>query len=113
MTNEELFPHFGFPVRLEYTDRGDHKICWFQNETHLEKHLTRYKLKRNEVRIDRNDLQNELDLVYSTIGEPAEPIERKPVRRVSKPKSNKRKSRTAEATNQPKKRGRPRKVKDN
>lgn len=113
MTTEELFPHFGFPVRLEYTDRGDHKICWFQNETHLEKHLTRYKLKRSEVRIDRNEFQNELDLVYSTIGESSEPSEGKPVRRVSKPKSNKRKSRVAETTDQPKKRGRPRKVKDN
>ena len=45
----EKFPHIGFLFRLEYTDGKEKKTCWFQCESHLTKHITRYKLKDYEA----------------------------------------------------------------
>jgi hypothetical protein len=42
--DESKFPHSGFPIRLEYVDVKDKKICWFQCEEHFIKHVTRYNL---------------------------------------------------------------------
>jgi hypothetical protein len=53
--DQDLFPHTGFPVRLEYQDGKEHKICWFQCQNHLEKHLTRYKIKTKDVTIHYQD----------------------------------------------------------
>jgi hypothetical protein len=52
---KDLFPHSGFPIRLEYQDGNDHRICWFQCQNHLDKHITRYKLKPSELKIDYQD----------------------------------------------------------
>ncbi|WJZ47916.1 hypothetical protein [Synechococcus phage DSL-LC03] len=112
MTDEELFPHHGFPVRLEYMDGKDHKTCWFQSENHLEKHLTRYKLKPSETTIYRYGQQSEINSSTKPNRKSTKSSERKSVRGASKPKTRKSKDRTAEATQQPKKRGRPRKVRD-
>jgi hypothetical protein len=50
MTNtDDKFPHMGFPIRLEYQDGKEKKTCWFQCQNHLDKHLTRYKLKAKDV----------------------------------------------------------------
>jgi len=112
MTDEELFPHTGFPIRLEYDEHAEHKICWFQCERHLEIHITRYKLKEKDITIYRYGQQNETSFVDKPARKSAKPAKRKPVRRLSGKKTNKSKGGTAEATDQPKKRGRPRKVKD-
>ena len=52
---KDLFPHSGFPIRLEYQDRNDYRICWFQCQDHLDKHVTRYKLKASELKIQYQD----------------------------------------------------------
>lgn len=52
---KELFPHNEFPIRLEYQDRADHRICWFQCQNHLDKHITQHKLKLSELKIDYQD----------------------------------------------------------
>ena len=44
----ELFPHNGFPYRLEYEDGGTKRVCWFECEEHLVKHVTRYKLTKKD-----------------------------------------------------------------
>jgi hypothetical protein len=53
--DQDLFPHTGFPVRLEYQDGKEHKICWFQSQNHLDKHIERYKLKSKDIKIDYQD----------------------------------------------------------
>lgn len=50
------FPHSGFPIRLEYTDGKDKKICWFQCEEHFTKHVTRYKLNPKEYEVYTNNV---------------------------------------------------------
>lgn len=111
MTIEELFPHAGFPVRLEYTDVKERKICWFQCENHLQKHLTRYKLDEKKVTIYRNDGAEQFTFNGESSATTDSKPERKSTKRISKPKTNTRKNRTAKTDSEPKKRGRPRKVK--
>lgn len=48
---KEDFPHIGFPYRLEYMDGADKRICFFQCENHMEKHLVRHKLNRKTCKI--------------------------------------------------------------
>lgn len=112
MTDEELFPHQGFPIRLEYDDHKDHKICWFQCENHLDKHLTRYKLKPSEIKIYRYGEQSKVSSSNPTTRKRTKSNKGKSVRGASKPKVIKGKAGTPEATQQPKKRGRPRKVRN-
>ena len=58
MTNEKnLFPHSKFPFRLEYMEGNDKKICWFESQNHLDKHITRYKLDKRTIKIDSRDEQ--------------------------------------------------------
>jgi hypothetical protein len=54
-TEVDLFPHFGFPIRLEYQDGKEHRVCWFQSKNHLDKHLTRYNLNPKDLKIDYQD----------------------------------------------------------
>jgi len=52
LTEEELFPHGGFPYRLEYLDENKlTRLCWFQCEHHLTKHVTRYKIASGKVHV--------------------------------------------------------------
>lgn len=53
--DQDLFPHLGFPIRLEYQDKQEYKICWFKCQSHLDKHLTRYGLKAKDIKIDYQD----------------------------------------------------------
>lgn len=48
---KEDFPHLGFPYRLEYMEGADKRICFFQCENHMEKHLVRHKLNRKTCKI--------------------------------------------------------------
>jgi hypothetical protein len=52
---KDLFPHTGFPIRLEYQDEKEYKICWFQSQNHLDKHLTRYKIKPRDATVYYQD----------------------------------------------------------
>lgn len=49
---EDLFPHLSFPIRLEYQENNDRKICWFQCFDHFQKHMIRYNLNPNDCKID-------------------------------------------------------------
>ena len=52
LTEEELFPHGGFPYRLEYLDENKlTRLCWFQCEHHLTKHVTRYKIASGKTHV--------------------------------------------------------------
>ena len=113
MTDEELFPHYGFPIRVEYDEGKDHKICWFQSENHLEKHITRYHLNPNEIKIQRHGEQNQTDFGNKPTRKSTKSTQRKSVRGVPKQKTRKSKSATPETIGtQPRKRGRPKKVRD-
>ena len=52
---EELFPHDQFPFRLDYTDGKEKKVCWFQTQHHLEKHLERYHLTTDDCIVRARD----------------------------------------------------------
>lgn len=54
LTQEELFPHNGFPYRLQTieddgTKKGTTRIAWFQCEWHLTKHVNRYKITEGTI----------------------------------------------------------------
>lgn len=54
LTQEELFPHGGFPFRLQTkeddgTKKGTTRIAWFQCEWHLTKHINRYKITEGVI----------------------------------------------------------------
>lgn len=108
MTN--LFPHQGFPIRLEYQDGPDYRICWFQTELHLQKHITRYKLKESSIKIQ---YAPEYDGSYPV--EFLKTNDRSDVESDSteapKPKRGRGRPRKSETTDEaPKKRGRPKKM---
>ncbi len=45
----------GFPIRVEHIDGKDKKTCWFQCQNHLDKYLTRSKLKITDVLVEYED----------------------------------------------------------
>jgi hypothetical protein len=51
---EEDFPFDQFPWKLVHKDGKDGKEvrkCYFQSEEHRQKHIERYKLKKNEIKL--------------------------------------------------------------
>ena len=55
MIDTSLFPYGTFPVRLQFGEKKDMTICWFKDETDLQKYLNRYKLDKRKVKIDYRD----------------------------------------------------------
>jgi len=55
MIATEKFPYTDFPFRLEYKEEKTNKICWFECEEHLQKHLDRYKLKKKDITVENRD----------------------------------------------------------
>ena len=54
LTQDELFPHSGFPYRLRVnepdgTKNGSIRTSWFQCEFHLTKHIERYRITEGEI----------------------------------------------------------------
>ena len=54
LSQEELFPHNGFPYRLEViepdgTKKGTKRTAWFQCEWHLTKHINRYRITEGQI----------------------------------------------------------------
>jgi hypothetical protein len=80
--DQDLFPHTGFPVRLEYQDRNEYRICWFQCQSHLDKHLTRYKIKPKDATVYYQDPALAVPL---PVVDKEEPVET-PKKRGRKPK---------------------------
>jgi hypothetical protein len=77
MNEAPLFPYEKFAFRLEFGEKKNTTICWFECEEHLQKYLSRYKLDKITIKIDRRD-------------EPPVPSKRnkRSVEQKSKPKSN-------------------------
>ena len=59
-TQEELFPHNGFPYRLEVieddgTKKGTKRISWFECEWHLTKHIERHRLTTGDIQVKKGE----------------------------------------------------------
>lgn len=50
-TNEEEFPYDEFPWKLTYKDGKENRKCFFQSESHRQKHIDRYKLKKKDIQL--------------------------------------------------------------
>ena len=78
MTEAPLFPYEKFGFRLEFGEKKNTTVCWFECQEHLDKYLERYKLDKRTIKIDYRD------------GEPVSPRKRnkRSVEQTPKPKSN-------------------------
>ena len=77
MISTELFPYEKFGFRLEFGEKKNITVCWFEAQEHLDKYLERYRLDKRTVKIDYRD------------GEPIKPSKKRKrsVEQKSKPKS--------------------------
>jgi hypothetical protein len=55
MINTELFPYEKFGYRLEFGEKKNTTICYFECKEHLDKYLERYKLDKRTLKIDYRD----------------------------------------------------------
>jgi len=55
MIETSLFPYGNFPYRLEFGEKKNLTVCWFECEEHLQKYLTRYKLDKRTIKVDFRD----------------------------------------------------------
>ena len=76
MISTELFPYEKFGYRLEFGEKKNSTICWFECQEHLDKYLERYKLDKRTTKIDYRD------------GKPIEPSEPNKKRKRVKSESN-------------------------
>lgn len=53
-----LFPHENHPYRLQYGEKKDTTICWFSCKEHLDKYISRYKLKPKDIQVQYRDEQS-------------------------------------------------------
>jgi len=50
-----LFPYEKFGFRLEFGEKKNTTVCWFECQEHLDKYLERYKLDKRTIKIDYRD----------------------------------------------------------
>lgn len=55
MISTEMFPYEKFGYRLEFGEKKNATICWFECHEHLQKYLERYKLDKRTIKIDYRD----------------------------------------------------------
>ena len=55
MIDTTLFPYENHPFRLEFGEKKNLSICWFNCEEYLQKHITRHNLKQKEITIHYRD----------------------------------------------------------
>ena len=55
MISTELFPYEKFSFRLEFGEKKNSTVCWFECQEHLDKYLERYKLDKRTLKIDYRD----------------------------------------------------------
>ena len=65
MISTELFPYERFGFRLEFGEKKNSTICWFECQEHLDKYLERYRLDKRTIKIDYRD------------GEPTQPSQKR------------------------------------
>jgi hypothetical protein len=61
----ELFPYETFPIRLEFGEKKNTTVSYFQCQEHLDKYLERYKLDKRTIKLDYRD------------GEPSKPSQKR------------------------------------
>ena len=78
MISTELFPYEKFGFRLEFGEKKNSTVCYFECQEHLDKYLERYKLDKRTIKIDYRD------------GEPVDTSKKRKrsVEQKSEPKSN-------------------------
>jgi len=55
----ELPPfHIAFPITLKYKEGKVEKVCYFSCKEHLQSHITRHKLKKDQVTITKTGEKN-------------------------------------------------------
>jgi hypothetical protein len=52
MKEKEKFPYDSFPYRLEHREGKTKKICYFECEEHLNKYVSKNKLKKRQYKSD-------------------------------------------------------------
>ena len=55
MIDTSLFPYENFGYRLEFGEKKNVTICWFECQEHLDKYLERYKLDKRTIKLDYRD----------------------------------------------------------
>jgi hypothetical protein len=55
LIDTSLFPYEKFGYRLEFGEKKNSTICWFECQEHLDKYLERYKLDKRTIKIDYRD----------------------------------------------------------
>jgi hypothetical protein len=55
MISTDLFPYEKFAFRLEFGEKKNTTVCWFECQEHLDKYLERYKLDSKTTKIDYRD----------------------------------------------------------
>jgi len=50
--------HMVFPFHLQYKEGGSMKNCYFQCESHMNKHIERYKLDKRKLTIGATEPRN-------------------------------------------------------
>jgi hypothetical protein len=55
MIDTSLFPYEKFPVRLQFGEKKEISVCWFECDEHLQKYLNRYKLDKRTIKVDYRD----------------------------------------------------------
>lgn len=53
MIDTTRFPYEKFLYRLEHKDLKTTKVCYFECQEHLDKYLTRHKLKKKDVKVEK------------------------------------------------------------
>ena len=55
MIDTSLFPYQNFPYRLQFGEKKDITVCWFECSQHLDKYIERYKLDKRTIKVDYRD----------------------------------------------------------
>ena len=55
MISTELFPHPNHPYRLEFGEKKNLTLCFFECKEHLDKYIERYKLKAKDIQVQYRD----------------------------------------------------------
>lgn len=52
---QEPFPYSSFPYRLQFGEKKNPTICWFECEEHLNKYITRHNLNKKDIIVQYRD----------------------------------------------------------
>lgn len=50
-----MFPYEKFSIRLEFGEKKEITVCWFECQEHLDKYLERYKLDKRTIKVNYRD----------------------------------------------------------